>query len=282
MIRLFGVVHGGYIVNLLSGKIEIDLEPSSELEEKLKQIPAGTRVGIENLSPEDWIEVKANLMAICHDNSFRVAYLSSTRYWDRIAQICTASGHRIIWLEDKTTWLKYVQTIIEVRKIIEKYSELDYDLSQRDHYKKLVELNEKLYRAQINSDRIHLIERDDAILRNIVAAEVQTVIAGIGHTDAWMLNQKEIKEEYGIEFGQYSTDIVVDSKFILRFIDEAIPDLNVAYDFISLRKAINFLERGRFSDEEPDLVGTWDVTKPSSGYFELFIDKRTKSMSVEE
>jgi len=143
MIRLFGAIHGGYAIDLLFRRREIKLEPTIGLEEQLKQIPAGSKVGIENLSPEDWSEVKDNLRTLCWDNGLNIEYQSSNVYWNRIAQICRSCDYDILWLEDKENWFSYNKAFIEVGKIKEKHEELYLEEgdSDRDFHKKLVTLN---------------------------------------------------------------------------------------------------------------------------------------------
>lgn len=277
MIKLFGVVHGGYTRDILLQKREIELGPTLGLELKLRQLSPNSRVGIEYLSPEDRQKVEDHLREHCLTNGLSVSYQPSNWYFERVAQICTSFEHEVVWLEDKDNWFRYNLAIIEAGKIRGKYYELDYEEgeSDRDYHKKLVSLNEELYRAKIHSDRIHLIDRDEAILRNIVSKGCDVVVAGIGHTDAWVLDHIRIRKEYGVEFEHYSTDVIADpQRFLLRFVEDATPDPNLAYEFTGLKKSVNFLERGTFTDEKPDWVGIWDHCNPSRGYFELFVEQQ--------
>lgn len=275
MIRLFGAVHGGYTIDTLLQRREIELVPTSQLENRLRQLSPNSRVGIENLSPEDWQEVKSHLIA--HSPRPSAEYQSSNRYWERVAKICKSSGHKVVWLEDKDNLFKYNHAIIEAGKVRGKYGELYHEEgeSDRDQHRKFVSLNEELHRAQIKSDRIHLLDRDERILGKIALKKCDAVVAGIAHTDAWVLDRARIAKKHGIEFGQYSTDALVGPQiFLLKFVENAIPDPNLAYDFTGLRKAVHLLERGKLTAETPDWVGIWDVYNPSKGYFELFVEQQ--------
>jgi len=280
MIRLFGVVHGGREIGFFSEGREIYLDPTHELEERLRQIPANSRVGIESLSPEDWHEVRDNLGKLCWENrehGLGVGYQTSDEYWDKIVRICESCDHTVVWIDDKDAWLRYNLALIAFGKTKAKYNDLylEEGESKRDYYIKLVALNEELYRAQIGSDRIFLIERDEAILRNIASQEVAAVVAGICHTDSWVLNKDEIGRKYGIRFGRYSTENIAGPRsLLLKFTEDATPDPTLVYDFASLGKALSLLERGTFSDKMPDWVGTWDVFEPSRGYFEVFVEEQ--------
>jgi hypothetical protein len=283
MIRLFGAMHGGYTTDILLQRREIELEPTLDLERRLKELPPNSRVGIENLSPENWQEVKEHLRELCLTNGLGGGYQSLNRYWEKVAQICNLSDHEVVWLEDKDNWIRYNHALVEAGKVRRKYDELFHEKgeSDRDYFRKLLSLNEELHRAQIQSDRIHLLDRDETILRNIASMGCDAVVAGIGHTDAWVLNQEEIRSKYGIKFGAYSTDAIADpQRFILRFIEDAIPDPNLAYDFTSIRRAVNLLENGRLTGENPDWVGVWDVHEPSRGYFELFVEQQNDEVMI--
>ena len=279
MIRLFGVVHGGYTTDILLQKRVIELEPTAGLESKLRQLPKNSRIGIGNLSQKDWKEVKAYLEKQCSANHLYVSYSSSNKYWNKIAQICNSSGHEVVWLEDKEDWFRYILAKMEIEKLKRKYDELCYkeEESDKEYHEKIITLNEELHKAEIFAHKIHLMDRDKTLLKNIVLKKCDVAIAGIGHTDAWILEQARIKKEYGIEFGQYSTDVIAEPyDFTLKFIENAVPDPNIAYEFTGLRRSINLQEQGKFSDENPDWVGIWDVYEPSKSYFELFIERKRK------
>ncbi len=37
---------------------------------------------------------------------------------------------------------------------------------------------------------------------------------------------------------------------------------------------LGLAENGRISNRAPDYIGTWDVSEPSKGYFEMFVDQQ--------
>jgi hypothetical protein len=188
-------------MDILFRRKEIDLFPTSELLKRIEQFPAKTKVGFEHFSQEDLAEIINNLEELCQANRFGVTYQDSGRYWKYISAHCKSYGHDILWLEDKGTWLKHSLALVELEKIKLKDLCREDGESDRDYFKKLVALNEEKHKAQVNLDRIFLLERDEAMLRNIASQGAQVVVAGKGHTDAWVLNKDEIKSKYGIEFG---------------------------------------------------------------------------------
>ena len=89
MIRLFGVVHGGHVANFFEGiDREIDLKPTSELKEKLIQLPRDTKVGIEWLAEDDWKQVIVNFRNLCLENCLTGGYSVGDSYWEQIIKIC--------------------------------------------------------------------------------------------------------------------------------------------------------------------------------------------------
>lgn len=276
MIRLFGVVHGGEVFDFLYGSRPITVHPTHGLRTCIEGLPKGSKVGIEYLGKDDWKEVKEHLSDLCWEEAgCEAGYAYGGMYWDLLESCCKNAGHEVVWLENKDVWFKYNEATVEFAKVRKKYDDLYHEKgeSDRDYHKKLVELNEERHRAIVGRDKVHLLDRDEAILQNISSSGVEVVVAGLGHTSAWLLEKNRIREEFGIEFGKYSTDSVSDAyRGTLSFTGDAVPDANVAYDFKKIRKSASLIENGSLTGKTPDWTGLWQMTEPSDGYFELFIE----------
>lgn len=282
MIRLFGAIHGMSQRDLFGNTREIDLQPSYGFIEELRQFPIGTRVGIEWFSDTDWDEVKRVGMEAANESSTTL-YFPKNSYWRQVIGACLGSGHEIVYLEDKEVWFRYLRAFVALARVKAKYQELYHDRdeeSERDYHRKLITLNDEVHRAETETNRIHLIERDTSMLRRIASANLDTAAAGIGHTDYWLLNRDRIRQEYGIEFGDYSTDNIPNPRDpVIVFTESAVSDPKLAYDFTGLMKTVDLFNRGQFTDKTPDWVGTWDVTQPSRGYFELFVEDQANGIT---
>ena len=263
---------------------ELEVMPSHEMVQTLRQLPAKSVVGIESLTEPNWNEVKADLEGAMQANGLRGGYRSTNHFWYRLADIVMSEGHEVSWLEDKALWFKYHHATVQLSLRGVKPSNLRQEDGESDeeHHRRFVGWREEVYRAKIAADKIHLLERDNAILRNIADSGAEVVIAGLGHTDMWMLNVERIRKKFGFTFGEYSTDTVRDSDFRFSshglvssyFTRNAVPDPCLAFDFDSVERALMISTDGSFSSETADWVGTWSVQEPSRGYFELYIENR--------
>jgi len=278
MVKLFGVVHGGHEENLLGGRRDFDMAPTSGLEDALRQFPTGSRIGIENLSPEDWQEAKDQLSSLNDDFGTEVYYISLQGYWDSIARICRSCGYEVVWLEDLTKWKLYNHGIVRLAKLHKEDLIFEETDNEQSYFKKRITLNENKLNAQTFAESIHLIERDEKILENISRSDLAAVVAGVGHTDHWMLNQDKIKQHYGISFEEYATDDLVEDSSQFRgllFNNPATPRKERSREFVNLRRAARLFKEKKLTDAVPDWVGTWDpYAFPSKGYFELFIEEK--------
>jgi len=277
MIDLYGVVHGGQAREFFGPTHEIDLEPTRELRSRLLDYPGGTRVGVEWFRNGEWEEIEADLVRKCRDKGLSTSGYNKGVYWKNLISFCESVGYEVVTLETRDVWIKYNDAMVRLGEINRGYDDLCLEEGEtdRDYRKKLIGLNEKSWKVKVESNRVHLVERDELILGNISSNNLQVVISGLGHTDYWMLNQARLKESQRVEFGMYCTDSVLDPPMLtLHFTENAVPNPHLAYDFSSVKRSVHLMEQGRLFPEIPDWAGIWDVAQPSRGYFEVFIDEQ--------
>ncbi len=270
MTKLYGVVHGFATVSL-SGLHW----PSPELLEDLASIPP-TRIGIEALSRDDWKEIRMDLAIRGMQLPFeRMPRYSSgiNDYWESLAAQCTQMGHYVICLDKKEPFLRYNRATVEAIKAV-RFARFHDGEPESSYLRRHYLFRENEQRKQIEARRIHEIERDKIILREIKQQEPKVAVVGLGHADYWMANQKQIFEQHGILFESYATESAQPGQRPI-FRKNAVPDPRLVYERTSLERAIRLAQKGRITDETPDFVGTWEigVNAPSTGYFEMIVQR---------
>jgi len=300
MVHLYGVIHGGEWRDILTGVSgPMLVAPSREFIQDLSRFPKGTKIGIESTTANDCLEIRENLATLpfnpaesrFSDDSpaVRPFFKSGDEvYWNHLQKAVQSLGLKIVFLEDKEVWFKYNQATIryaegEARR--RNLNVLEEGEDERHYAKKSMELSEEELREEVARRRIHEIERDDLLLSTIKSLGVDVAIVGIGHADYWMANRQAISKKLGISFDDYSTDLSIQEPGIHK-IQQAFtknPQINFrnAYNRISLERIIRLLEGGRLTDKKPDLVGTWDVSNPIKGYFEVFMTREGNAISGE-
>lgn len=290
MVHLYGVMHGGCVTSI-SGSREFEVLPTQGLvSDLLNRFPIGTRIGIEDLSKQDWADVVWHLSNLPFNppeprfiddepqDSPRYK-LSGHDYWGTLEELCSGLGFEVVFLEDKAAWFKYNELIVKRAEnaAVRKNLLVREDGENKEHYdRKRISFNLEKHKEDILIKKIHEIERDDKLIENIKSSEVDVALVGLGHSDYWIANSQKVQEGIGLEFESYSTEVFTkEDKFFAKqiFVNNANPDLRRVFNRNSLERSIRLLETGRFSDRKPDLVGTWDISNPSQGYFEMFMDR---------
>lgn len=142
MVKLVSVIHG-CTVHSLFGKQELSCSPSLELVSFLSDLPKGTRVGIEETSPEEWRDVEKHMRHLAKTRlpkKSRAVYLEEPReYWKDLAKECSGLGLETVYLENKDAWFKFNVAKIgeaqfavkEDKELVKKKDEGDFDYTAK-------------------------------------------------------------------------------------------------------------------------------------------------------
>jgi hypothetical protein len=288
MVHLIGVVHEAALNHSLWGPLEnIEVKPSKDLICYLSKFKEKTKVGLEHLSEYEFSEISLDLALKNYElmknrpfkyhpeYSFRTA-----KYFESLKSICENLGFEVFFLEKKETWLRYNKALVRnarVRAAI--YEDILFhseEESDEEYSKKLYRCNDLIEKSETKLRKIHEIERDKELLDSISKQNLDLVIVGAGHSDLWRYNKDKIKKEFNINFESYAGDETntSESGHELLFNENPSLDLRLIADHLCLERKINLIETGRISKNgTPDYVGVWNITHPSQGYFELFLDK---------
>jgi len=182
---------------------------------------------------------------------------------------------KLFFSEDKKLWKKYNESCIEILKSSNKHLYQENGESDFDYYKKSCKFFEKKHSATIMAEKIHLLDRDKALLEAITN-DLNVSINGLGHTEYWITNRNKIKEDFSIDFESYATDIPVikGNRYLSqKFTKNPEIDPKTVFDIEHIKRKIRLIEEGRIvNDRKPDYIGTWRVVLPSEGYFEVFVE----------
>ena len=287
MVVLYGVTHDVVERVWLEADRVHEVHPSYEFLHELQKYPRGTRVGIEDFTPGEFRDVQRHLDALVAEYIIRnpsdplpriVPYHNHERsYWQKAYQHCLGLGHEVVFLENKDIGMELNKALVahwaahaQMKHGRRKYErQLPYDIRRTG-------AQEQIYRAHIQSRKIIEIDRDNAFLHAISANRVDVAIVGLGHSEYWMLQQEQIKQQHHLSFEEYGADKVTEQNNYFfdvhaQFWRNPSPPADALYSRRSLERILLFLETGTFSARQPDFVGTWDVDRPSRGYFELSI-----------
>ncbi len=300
MVYLYGVTHGGYWNDFLTGRAgEMRISPTKELIADLSRFPKGTKVGFECMNKKDWDEVKLHLLMLpfepseprFEDQRFapQPHYRADcSHYWNKLEEVCLDLGFGVAFLEDKNLWFKYNETIVKTAENEAKRDNLSVkETGESDeHYnRKRIGFNLDRYKEEISARKIHEIDRDNQLIGAIKSSGVNVAFVGIGHSDYWIANSQIIQSNFGLNFEGYSAEVPkIETRpweGLTVFNKDTKPSLRNAFVRNSLERAVKLLETGRLSDKKPSLVGTWDINNPLQGYFEMFADGNGKTIHGE-
>ncbi len=300
MVYLYGVTHGGRWTDFFTGHAEeMDISPTRELIADLSKFPRGTKVGFEFMSKQDWGDVQSHLLALpfhppdprFEDLEFasRPCYrVGKDNYWAKLEMVCSSLGFDVVFLDDKSLWLEYNKAIIKATKNEARRSNLfvrEKGETNKHYNLKRISFNEEKYREEISARKIHEIDRDNQLLDAIRTLSIDVAFVGYGHSEYWMVHRQDIKSNFRLDFEGYSAEIPkVDAQLwegSTFFVKDAQPNLRVAFIRTGLERSIRLLGTGRLSDRKPDFIGTWDISNPSRGYFEMFVTRNGKAIHGE-
>ena len=283
MVKLIGVHHGGYEISLVTGRGEFPVRPSEELLKWLSGFPTGTRIGLESLTFGNFEEVKVDLarrsLSMLNDEDEReyvTGYGSETeRYWDFLRDFCMARGMNVVFLESKEAYFRCNQISIALQKQKARLRKLfkEEGESEIDYLKKLLNLNDDRYVAEINFREVHEIDREREILKAITETNVDVAILGNGHAAIFADELAEPRKGKPKTIEEYHTDLLVPAEegYQMTFTRDVEPALSEIVARKCLEGAISLTRTGRITPRlTPTYVGVWDNAEPFVGYFELF------------
>jgi len=279
-VRLYGAIHGIDLIFLCFSERR-GVAPNPRLYDDLLRLDRGTRIGVEWFSEEDWKELNTDIKQRADNAGIEKAVGYDPHFddfWKRIIGFLRDASFQVAFLEDKETFMRYNQACVDALKVREDgQNELVSDEGQSAvmYHARLCRHNERNSRASLRADRIHVIERDEALLRAIKEKQVGAAIVGLGHSDAWMANRARIEQERGIAFDSYSTLRGVGrDHYFTTFERDSVPDPRTVFDLTRLQRSLKLMEQGSITDETPDYTGIWDIYFPPKGYFEMFVAER--------
>ncbi len=241
-----------------------------------KKLPQGTKVGLEY--HPDFTK------PFTVDGHKFQPNTAVQQYWDNIIAAC--DDKQIIPLDDPDIYREYSRSLLEEDARKKQLSH--YRLEKGATKEGQRERREALYRAQVTSDYIFEIKREEGIFNQIGIWQPQVVILGGAHADYVALRQEEIKKRFGISVKQFSKEDIPTERPVFTFddlannrrkvqrvtaylLDEVSPDPAV----LLRREAV--IRRHRAATEgkiieggRPAFVGTWDLQTPSHGLFEIY------------
>jgi hypothetical protein len=246
--RLYGVDHGGYAVDLLTGEVsELFACPSEGLISDISLMPKGSRIGLETL-PDRAIgfpeEVKES---------------ESTRvYWNLVLHYCNRAGLEIVYLDDPDLIRKQFRHHFREIKV-------------RRASKTLTARN-LAYRIKTKAEYILAIEREAKILENIRNGNLAATVVGGVHSDYFFAENLLAPEQYDREVKGFVKNRLI------RNADQCAEGLAEIEKSLAEREAIIIRRRaaitGRITDGKPDYIGTWSIEIPTLGLFEMYVDQR--------
>lgn len=263
--RLYGVFHGASAVSILGDAREIFIEPSTYLQEELRQLPPGTRVGIE-YHPDI---IQGN--SISDDIEFSP---SGIHYWQQIEALCKEKGLPVVYLDD-------VGLVLEASRHYWEAQELNYLAEQMqsftdevgdDHLSRAKERLREAYAHLIISYYTIEVLREEKLLETIDNQKPEVVILGKAHGDILML-RPELLETRGIEVARYQTEIIDEE---LSVFPSVALDAGEVLERTLLIRSYYAVTQCRIDPErQPDYIGYCQESEsiPEVGLFEMYVKK---------
>ncbi len=288
MVRLYGVIHLIQVVetNFLSvRKRLVPVDPSVEILQDIDNLPKGSKIGIETLNKKDQEEVEEHMWELSRREDltgFELYPSEQDHYWDVLTTHCEDLDHEVVFLENKELMLKLNLASLEEIKANNEEIFRERRETDEEYHIKLCRHNERGYNANLLCRKIQEIERDNALLTAIKSANIDVAIVGLGHSDFWTANKKDIQEKYGLNFEYYGVqEPEGDRSIFTRFTNNAKPNLKRVYDRTILERSIRLMDQGSITKKDPDYVGIWDLLCPSKGFFEMFVQREENNGKIQ-
>jgi hypothetical protein len=294
--KLYGVVHGGAVeCPLLPQPLVVTLKPSIRLIEKLGELPAGTKVGIENMPPELRREYDAKLIS----NGLQ-PNTHDQRYWDVIIKALHEKGHETVYLDEISQYDNLIRLQKEMKRVL---TILQSRLLPRKEGRRLTA---EQYALDVEIQNDLAFRRHDRLLQKICEVKPNVAVIGDGHANIMWRNQMA-GHPSAIRIMGYSAETFADLARAIRSLQFGLSEAKSKSDlenwmsdhvdpngFVenpaecqpisseSERRRYKAITKGRITDGVPTYIGTWDDYVPQRGLFEVFVEKRRANGSLEE
>ncbi len=289
--RVYGVAHGAAIAIGREIISPFKSSPGLELRRELRNLPPGTRVGIES-SPE-FHTPDGKLPKVVVDDATVEFEEAASSYWQDLHAFCSELCLDVVYLENFGLYVKQFEKTVARDKIGREAQEFQrknrvksQDLNTPEG-KKLRDMAEAYWAANVEADYVFEVERHDDIVKRIKDACPDVVIVGVSHGDLIALNPNGLdeslsptyvyKREFGnVEMALHYEDIVVDSYFV----DEEPNPKEIIERELAIRK-YNAATQWRINPEEkPDFIGTFMMPLRNRGLFEVYLDPDGKTATI--
>lgn len=265
---MYGVTAGANIHSLTGEQIPIFSEPSREIKELLRKLPAGSSVGIE--SHPDLVN------RYTHGDKYFAYSESSISYWQHVEDLAKELKLDVVYLDDIDLTLKASRHMLSADNFAKLSFQTFYgsgpDVPRKDVNDLTRSYDRQAYAHRALGRYAMKVEREQALLRNIAATQPTVVIIRRGHGDMMVVHDESLLDAHGLSVGTYRSEGGISSGI---FVD-AEPDPNDLGDRILLLRRYNAVTQGRIDPENtPDYIGYWgyrDITVPERGLFELNLD----------
>jgi hypothetical protein len=292
--KLYGVVHGGAVeCPLLPQPLMVTLKPSLRLIEKLGELPAGTKVGIEYMHPEVKTEYDSKLL----ENGLQ-PNAHDQRYWDVILKALNEKSHETVYLDEISQYGNLIRLQKEMKRVL---TLLHRPLPR----KQARQLTGEQYALDVEIQNDLAFRRHDRLLEKICEVKPQVAIIGDGHANIMWKDQASAHlgniyiKEYSAETFADLTRAIRSLQFGLSefhsqsqlenwmsrhiepngFVENPVDCKPISCE--SERRRYKAITEGRITDGVPTYIGTWDAYVPQRGLFEMFVGKRVLNGNVE-
>lgn len=281
--KLYGVLTG-FTARFLIVESEVYLKPSREMLGELAELPAGTKVGIEDFEPDD----KRKLDDLVIDDARVIVNEATQKYWNEVEEHCKKHRLEVVCLDDATIWAEAAKAGLEAHRLSRQFGKA---MGAR-----LVELQRTAYAQEVIQEYLHGIGREEAIIRKIKSRQPEVVLVSAGFAD-----DLAARPSHGINFAAYAQEqgpkmdnLTQDMRFVMSemmsraeaedflnrnvepntLVQNSSPDPATAAEREALERRYRAVKTGRITDRKPDFIGTWELLVPARGLFELFVTGR--------
>lgn len=185
-------------------------------------------------------------------------------------EVCKNLGHKIAFLDDPDTYMRYAEKLAEQRRIGLQLQSIPHIENNRPQAQPLVEAH---YRAGVEAEYIHTVIREQRIHDNILELTPQVVIIGIGHTDYIMINNPLLNSNgkpavYRRETAEVLAAMEEYAAAISHLVDDQ-PNPKTLLERELLERRYRAVTEGRVTTETPQFIGTWNTWCRPEGLFEV-------------
>jgi len=298
--KLYGVSDSGFVTiggfsvqEMFGGEIgSVATHVGKDLREELMALPKKTAVGVQYFEEfcDGGIPYRRNL------NVKKIgAHVpkNAANYWTEILSICKMRNLDVRFLDDYRTLREAAKKLIRKDIILDqiKNIELNNPAPKAEIERVKQGLIEDLYKTEVESEYLSTVTRSDKILENIIKECPEIAILASGHADYFIANP-QLMETIRIKFESYakeqygkkmSTEEL--TKYLTRppqifgkLVQNAQPDKAALAAREKVERQNKAITLGRIiASKEPAWIGTWDVSIPAKGLFEIYVEHEIKT-----